>query len=290
MTGRLRQGKRIMLVVEDDPDTTSLLGMYFSGHDFEVLSAGRGADGIAAARKRLPDLVLLDIGLPDMSGYEVCAALRNSPRTSHIPIIILSEKVTLQDRVAGLESGAQDYVTKPFDLEELRLRAQNLVARSQRENLVDPRTNLPTGPWIAEQVGRARERPGWHVLECKIDSYLPFLDQNGFMAGDDVLKFTAHLLREVADQLGTPEDFLAHPTDATFLILTGAANPHAVADRITQRFNDDVLAYYGFVDREQGYMAVQNHKTGQLAPVPLMSMNVTVQAGTSSATAPSGQA
>ena len=286
MTGRLRQGKRVLLVVEDDPDTTSLLGMYFSGHDFEVLSTTRGADAIAAARKRLPDIVLLDIGLPDMSGYEVCAALRNSPRTSHIPIIVLSEKVSLQDRVAGLEAGAQDYVTKPFDLEELRLRAQNLVARSQRENLVDPRTNLPTGPWITEQVERAKERPGWHVLECRIDSYLPFLDQNGFMAGDDVLKFTAHLLREVADELGTPEDFLAHPSDAAFLILTGAADPHALAERVRTRFDDDVLAYYGFVDREQGYMAVQNHKTGQLAPVALMSMQVAIQAGAAGSAAP----
>jgi CheY-like chemotaxis protein len=281
MTGRLRQGKRrTLLVVEDDPDTASLLGMYFSGHDFEVLSAGRGADGIATARKRLPDLVLLDIGLPDMSGYEVCTALRASPRTSHIPIIILSEKVALQDRVTGLESGAQDYVTKPFDLEELRLRAQNLVARTQRENLVDPRTNLPTGPWIEEQVSRARERPGWHVLECRIDSYQPFLDQNGFMAGDDVLKAAAHLLREVSDQYGTSEDFLAHRSDSTFVILTGAADPQALAAQARVRFNEEVLAHYGFVDREQGYMAVQNHKTGQLAPVPLMSMQVTIRAGT----------
>jgi PleD family two-component response regulator len=277
MTGRLRQGKRIMLVVEDDPDTASLLGMYFAGHGFEVLAAGRGADGIATARKRLPDLVLLDIGLPDMSGYEVCADLRASPRTSHIPVIILSEKVTLKERVAGLESGAQDYVTKPFDLEELRLRAQNLVTRSQRENLVDPRTNLPTGPWIDEQLARSRERAGWHILECRIDSYQPFLDQNGFMAGDDVLKFAAHLLREVTDEFGTPEDFLAHPVDATFLILTGAANPQTLADRVRDRFNEDVLAHYGFVDREQGYLAVQNHKTGELAPVPLMSMHVTIR-------------
>jgi len=277
MTGRLRHGKRTLLVVEDDPDTVSLLGMYFSGHDFEVTAATRGADAIVSARRRQPDLVLLDIGLPDMTGFEVCAALRDSPRTSHIPIIILSERAALQDRVVGLESGAQDYVTKPFDLEELRLRAQNLVARSQRENLVDPRTSLPTGPWIEEQTARIRGRPGWHILECHIDSYQPFLDQNGFMAGDDVLKFTAHLLRDITDQHGTPEDFVAHPANATFVILTGAADPQTLAGQARERFNEDVLAHYGFVDREQGYLAVQNHKTGQLAPVPLMSLQVSIR-------------
>jgi two-component system alkaline phosphatase synthesis response regulator PhoP len=279
MTGRLRQGKRILLVVEDDPDTASLLAMYFTAHDFEVIVASRGEEGLDAARKRLPDLILLDIILPDVDGFTVGARLRASPRTSHIPIIILSEKAALQDRVTGLESGAQDYVTKPFDLEELRLRAQNLVARSQRENLVDPRTNLPTGPWIEEQLARARARPGWHVIECQIADYQPFLDQNGFMAGDDVLKFTAHLLREVTDQHGTAEDFLAHRADAVFLILTGAADPAALAEQARRRFDDEVPAYYGFVDREQGYMAVQNHRTGQLAPVPLMSMQVRILDG-----------
>jgi DNA-binding response OmpR family regulator len=204
MSGRLRQGKRLLLVVEDDPDTANLLTMYFTGRDYLVDTAARGEDAIALARRRLPDLVLLDIGLPDIDGYAVCAALRKSPRTSLIPIIILSEKVALSDRVAGLGAGAQDYVTKPFDLEELRLRVHNLVMRALRDNLVDPRTNLPTGPWIEDQLRRVRAQPGWNVLECRLEAYQPFVDQNVFVAGDDVLKYNARVFREVLDQAGTP--------------------------------------------------------------------------------------
>jgi CheY-like chemotaxis protein len=273
MTGRLRRGKRILLVVEDDPDTANLLAMFFDGHDFEVDVAARGGDGLALARKRLPDVVLLDIGLPDLDGYAVCQELRASPRTSHIPIVMLSEKTSLTDRVTGLGAGAQDYVTKPFDLEELRLRVQNLVARSLRENLVDPRTNLPTGPWIADQLERLRERPGWHVLECRIEAFEPFLDQNGFVAGDDVLKFTAGLLREATDKLGTPEDFIGHPADTTFLIMTGTTDPDGLSAHLRSRFNTEVVAHYNFLDREQGYILARG-PDGQTTPVPFMTLDV----------------
>ncbi|MCC6191595.1 MAG: response regulator [Anaerolineales bacterium] len=277
MTGRLRQGKRILLVVEDDPDTANLLSMFFGGHEFIVDVAGRGEEAVTLARRRLPDVILLDIGLPDFDGYAVCEELRQSPRTSHIPIIMLSEKTSLSDRVTGLGAGAQDYVTKPFDLEELRLRVQNLVARSLRENLVDPRTNLPTGPWIDDQLKRVRERAGWHALQCRIEAYEPFLDQNGFVAGDDVLKFAARLLREATDQLGTPEDFIGHPSTETFLILTGAAEPDALAARLRSRFNTEVVTHYNFVDRERGYI-LANGPDGQALPVPFMTLEVTTRA------------
>ncbi len=276
MTGRLRLGKRVILVIEDDPDTGNLLRMYFTGLDYEIEVAGRGQQGIELAQSRFPDLVLLDVNLPDINGNVVCETLRTSPRTSHIPIIMLSERIALSDRVAGLGAGAQDYVTKPFDLEELRLRVQNLIARSMRDNLVDPRTHLPTGAWIEDQVRRATDRPGWHVLEAHIDSFQPFLDQNGFVAGDDVLKFTAHLLRAVTDQHGTAEDFIGHAAHDTFLILTGSADAAALTAHLQARFNDEVQSHYSFMDREQGHILIRDRE-GQMTPVPLMTLQVRIK-------------
>jgi CheY-like chemotaxis protein len=273
MTSRTRQGKRVLLVIEDDPDTSSLLGMYFTGYDYDVAVAGRGEEGVDVARRRLPDVVLLDIGLPDIDGYAVCNELRASPRTSHIPIVFLSEKASANDRVAGLGAGAQDYITKPFDLEELRLRVQNLISRSLRDNLIDPRSKLPTGAWLDEQMRRGRERPGWHVLECRIAAYQPFVDQNGFMAGDDVLKFSGQLLREVVDHFGTPEDFVGHPAHNSFVILTGAADPAALAEQLQTRFNEGVQAHYSFMDREQGYLLLRG-AGGEMIQSPLMTLEV----------------
>jgi len=276
VTGRLRQGKRVLLLIEDDPDTSSLLSMYLAGHDYDVVMASRGEEGVAAARRRLPDVILLDIGLPDIDGYVVCSRLRASPRTSHIPVVFLSEKASLTDRVAGLGAGAQDYITKPFDLEELRLRVQNLISRSLRDNLVDPRSKLPTSAWLDEQLRRGRERPGWYVLECRIEAFQPFVDQHGFMAGDDVLKFTGQLLREVVDQLGTAEDFIGHPAHSTFVILTGAADAAALAAQLRARFNADVQAHYSYLDREQGYLLLRG-AGGEMVQAPLMTMSVTVK-------------
>jgi PleD family two-component response regulator len=273
MTGRLRLGKRVLLVVEDDPDTSGLISMYFAGYDYDVATTARGDEAVGLARQRLPDVVLLDIGLPGMDGYAVCQELRASPRTSYIPVIFLSEKNTLNDRVTGLEAGAQDYVTKPFDLEELRLRVQNLIARTLRDNLVDPLTRLPTGVWLDEQVQRARVQAGWHIVECGIDSFQPFVDQNGFVAGDEVIKFTGRLLRDVVDQYGTADDIVGHPAHGTFLILTRGADPATLAAHVQAQFNEDVLAHYPFSDREQGFMLLRS-ASGERVPVPLMSMAV----------------
>ena len=274
MTGRLRPaGRRLLLVIEDDPDTGSLLRMYFTGLDYDVEVATRGAEGLALAQRQYPDLVLLDVNLPDINGNEVCARLRASPRTGYLPVIMLSEKVALSDKVAGLGAGAQDYITKPFDLEELRLRVQNLVTRATRDNQVDPRTRLPTGAWMEDQARQAAGRAGWHMLEARIAAFQIFLDQTGFVAGDEVLKFTAHLLREVCDARGAADDFIGHAAHDTFLVVTGAADPAALAAEMQARFNDEVLAHYSFMDREQGFVLIRG-RDGRPTPAPLMTLEV----------------
>lgn len=272
----VRPGRRSLLVVEDDADTANLLAVYFGGFDYDVAVAARGAEALAQARRRAPDLVLLDIGLPDMDGYQVCAGLRASPRTSHLPVIFLSERTSLEDRVTGLSAGAQDYVTKPFDLDELRLRIQNLVARAAREHVVDPRTHLPTGPWTEEQRRHLRGQAGWHRLECRIDAYRPFVDLNGFVAGDNVLAFAGSVLREVLEAHGTPEDFIGHPAHDTFVVLTQVADPAALAQRLQQRFDEGVQAHYSFLDSERGFVLIRD-AGGQEVPAPLMTLQVSIR-------------
>jgi CheY-like chemotaxis protein len=271
MTGPARP--RTLLVVEDDADNSNLLRMYFAGHGYTVNVTQYGAEAIAQTLKHAPDLILLDINLPDTNGFAVCKDLHQSPRTSHIPIIFLTERASQSDRVAGLSAGAQDYIAKPYDLEELRLRVHNLIARSERENMLDPRTALPTGRMVDEQLQRLKGLPGWHVLDCRIESFRPFVDVNGFAAGDDVLKFTAHLIREVVDQAGTPQDFIGHPANDNFLLLTQAADVAALAQRLQARFNTEVKTHYAFMEVEQGYVLIRDNH-GQMVQAPLMTLNV----------------
>jgi len=276
-TGALRM--RNLLVVEDDPDTSHLLQTYFSGHGYEVAIAERGSVALENARKQPPDLVLLDIILPEaeLDGLAVCKVLRTSARTAHIPIIFLTEKATANDRLAGLSAGAQDYITKPFDLEELRLRVKNAIARAERDNLLDPRTGLPTSNILDDQIKRVAGKEGWSKIECRIDSFRPFVDLNGFAAGDDVLKFSAHLLRDLVNQAGAPDDFIGHPANDAFIILTLAPEAKALGAQIAARFNAEVKAHYSFTDREQGYVLIRD-ADGKQIQAPLMTLKVTVSA------------
>jgi len=118
-----------LLIVEDDPDTADMLRAFFEHEGYEVSSVAWGRNALEMCRTLTPDLIILDIRLPDIDGYEVCRELRSDFRTSHIPIIFLTEKHQLDDRIAGLELGAVDYITKPFDIRELRLRVRNALRR-----------------------------------------------------------------------------------------------------------------------------------------------------------------
>ena len=277
MTGTLRPGPRRLLVVEDDEDTANLLKVFFSSHNYEVRIARDGAEALAEAQRRIPEIVLLDIILPDpkLDGYAVYKALRASPRTSYVPIVFLTGKKSQAEQLTGLSMGAQDYVVKPFDLEELRLRLKNLLVRSEREHLLDPRTNLPTGRLADEQMRSVSGQPAWQVLTCRLQSFQPFVDLNGFAAGDDVLKFSAQLLQETVAELGGAQDSLAHPANDTFLILT-TGEAAALAARLQERFNAAVLVHYGFMDREQGYILLRD-AAGQRVQAPLMTLAVTVR-------------
>src|SRR5512136_2451662 len=179
-----------ILVVEDDSDISNMLRIYFSAQGYEVIVSGRGNDALERTRKQLPSVIVLDIMLPDIDGYEVCTRLRRALRTSHVPIIFLTQKDERSDRIAGLELGADDYITKPFDIEELRLRVQGAQRRAVRENLTNPTTGLPSGKLIEEQLRSLMRKKGWALLYIGISHLEPFNDKYGFVAGDEVLRFT----------------------------------------------------------------------------------------------------
>ena len=139
-----------LLIVEDDLDISNMLKIYFSAQGYNVDIASRGMEALDKTRHVMPHLIVLDIMLPDIDGYEVCRSLRISTRTSHIPVIFLTQKDERSDKLQGLELGADDYITKPFDIEELKLRVANAIARSERESLTDPQSGLPAGRLIEE--------------------------------------------------------------------------------------------------------------------------------------------
>ena len=274
--------KARLLVVEDDLDIGNMLKGYFSGLDFDVDVASRGAEALEKTRQELPDLIVLDILLPDIDGYEVCRSLRRSTRTSHIPVIFLTQKDERSDRLQGLELGADDYVTKPFDIEELKLRVVGAIRRAERENLTDPRSGLPAGRLIEEQLRRILRRDDWGLLDVRINHLEAFREVYGFVAGDNVLRFTALLLSDAAAELGSGDDFLGQAGSEDFVLITSARAAEPIRQRIKARFAAEIPAHYSFVDRGRGYVEAPN-PGGSVARISLMTLAVgVISAGTQS--------
>ncbi|HEY58020.1 MAG TPA: response regulator [Anaerolineae bacterium] len=264
-----------LLIVEDDPDIAELLKLYFSSQGYEVDVAPRGTVALEKTRQQMPHLIVLDIMLPDIDGYEVCEQLRTNVRTAHIPIIFLTQKDERSDRLRGLELGADDYITKPFDIEELRLRVQNAIMRAERERLTDPRSGLPGGRLIEDHLRRIIRESGWAMMDIRILHYDAFRDVYGFVAASDVLRFMAMLLSEVVDELGTSNDFLGHPSEENFIVITSEEAAPAVRARLKERFDKEILTHYNFIDRERGYLVLPD-ESGEETQVPLMSLAIGV--------------
>lgn len=270
------KGKSLMsngriIVVEDDFDISNMLRIYFTGQGYHVEVAPRGGDALILCRKQLPDLIVLDIMLPDMDGYAVCRELRTTARTSHIPIIFLTQRDERSDRIAGLELGADDYITKPFDIEELKLRVRSAIRANQRLNMTDPKTGLPSGRLIEEQLRELMRTNNWTLIQVGIDYLSPFSDAYGFVAADEVLRFATMMLNENVNEYGTVNDFIGHASSDTFIIVTYSNNVPTMVEKLRQRFNEDVRTHYNFMDSEQGGI---RQNDGSIAPLMKLSMGV----------------
>ena len=255
-------GTARLLVVEDDGDIANMLKIYFTGLQYDVDVANRGRDALEKTRQVLPHLIVLDIMLPDIDGYEVCRTLRTNTRTSHIPVIFLTQKDERSDKLQGLELGADDYITKPFDIEELKLRVQGAIRRAERESLTDPRSGLPAGRLIEEQLRRIIREKSWALLDLRINYFEGFKDVYGFVAGDDVLRFSAMLIGEVVDEVGTPNDFIGHAGGDNFIIITTVEAAPLIRQKIKDRFAEEVQSHDNFIDRQQGFIQVPKAEGG----------------------------
>ncbi|CAG1006753.1 MAG: response regulator [Anaerolinea sp.] len=267
--------KKRLLLIEDDVDVAEMLMTYFAAQGYEVINAPSGLDGVALARAKSPNLILLDIMLPDMDGFDVCRTLRSTLLTKHIPITFLTQRDRRADRVAGLELGADDYITKPFDMDELRLRVAAQLRRAGRESLQDPLTGLPTHDVIEDAHAALQLRDGWTHLRLDLIGFQAFRGVYGFLTADDVLAFTGLLLREVMAEFGTPDDFVGKQSETHYVIFTFASDLENLKAVIQQRFNEGVRRFYNFFDLERGYIVI-NEARDEEQFISIMRLNIQV--------------
>jgi DNA-binding response OmpR family regulator len=244
--------KPFILIVEDDPDVADMLTAYFQAQGYEVLTVNWGKDALKAGRARRPDLVILDIRLPDMDGYEIARRLRGNRRTADVPIIFLTERRARADRLHGLELGADDYITKPFDIQELRLRVRNALHRTSQSPLNNPVTNLPEAALVDERLGECLESNDWAILLVELENLDAFHEAYGFVASDDVLRAVGLMIQNSVRDLGGPNDFIGQIGPAEFLLITAPNRIPALMERIQGRLEQSLDYFYPLKDRGAG--------------------------------------
>jgi len=243
--------KPVILIIEDDLDVAEMLDAYFRVQGYEVYVANWGEDGVKACQAKHPDLVILDIRLPDIDGYEVAKRLRDNRRTASTPIIFLTEKRSRAERLQGLELGADDYITKPFDIQELRLRVRNSLQRSTLGAVTNPVTNLPEGTIVDERLSECLDSDDWAIMLVTLDNLESFREAYGFVASDDVLRAVSIMVQNSARKVGNPNDFVGHFSPSEFVVVTTPEVINDLGERIRTRLEQSLDYFYPLRDREQ---------------------------------------
>lgn len=243
--------KSKILIIEDDLDVAEMLNAYFRVQGYEVFTVNWGEDGVRSCQTVHPDLVILDIRLPDIDGYEVARRLRGDRRTSDVPIIFLTEKRDRSDRLQGLEIGADDYITKPFDVQELRLRVRNALRRVSQGSLTNPVTGLPEGGLVDEKLSEILGKDGFALLSVSIDNMDAFREAYGFVASDDVLRAISFMIMNTMRETSRPEDFLGHLDTTDFILVLQSSNLAALSQKLHARLEQSVEYFYPIRDRER---------------------------------------
>lgn len=245
----MSDSKPTILVVEDDLDVADMLNTFFRAQGYEVLTVNWGEDALRVCDTTLPDLFILDIRLPDIDGFEVARRLRANRRTREAPIIFLTEKRARKDRLQGLELGADDYITKPFDVQELKLRVRNSLRRSAPSTVINSITNLPEGALVDERLGECLTSSAWGILTISVDNLDSFREAYGFVASDDVLRATSLMLQNALKETGSPDDFLGQYSPSGFIMICTFEALEPLCERVRTRLEQALDYFYPLSDR-----------------------------------------
>jgi diguanylate cyclase (GGDEF)-like protein len=265
-----------ILIADDEPDIRVVLRTRLEQDGFTVIEARDGAEAVHLAQTESPDLIVLDVMMPEMDGVEVCNRLRASFTTRSIPVIMLTAKAGKDDRMSGLKNGANDYITKPFDLRELTQRVRNTLDWSRQQRAASPLTGLPGNHSINDEIRRRlNDSEPFALLQIDIDHFKAFNDYYGYGRGDEAIQLLARILSESVYRSGDREGFVGHIGGDDFLYTIPIAAMSRVCDEVIRVFDELIPLQYSEQDRRVGYFFGKDRR-GQLHRVPLMTLSVGV--------------
>ncbi len=272
-----------ILIIDDAVEVIKTLSALLRS-DYRVYFATDGDAGLKLAKQKKPDLILLDVMMEPMDGYEVCRRLKSDPDTSDIPVIFVTAAADTEDEKKGFEIGAADYIRKPFipvvTLARIHHHAQLSVNLKEIKRLyslaldANPITKLPGNNSIRKHI---EELLATHqarcVLYCDLDSFKSYNDKYGFAKGDDIILFTAQQMQSVAKALNIRDAFFGHVGGDDFVVTLDSAEAETYAETFIQSFDKLITQFYNKADLDNGYI-VSTNREGNLVQFPFVSISI----------------
>ena len=265
-----------ILIVDDDPDIRDVLKLTLSEENYEIIEACDGEQALSIINSKPLDLVLLDYKIPKMDGRHVCQLIKKDLLLSHLPIIMVTGKGDISDKVGGIDAGADDYVVKPFEPKELLARIRMILRRTQRDLEANPLTRLPGNVSILNELSRRLENNAlFAVCYIDLDKFKSYNDKYGFEHGDKVIRETARILIRVTQSVGNRDDFIGHIGGDDYVVITTPDIADRICKEIIENFDKTSPSFYNETDRKNGYIIAKDRQ-GVERKIPLLSISIGV--------------
>ncbi len=265
-----------ILVIDDTQFMVTLIGKVLSDVGYQVVSALSGEEALEMINSEKPDLILCDVVMTGMSGYDVLDYLRHDFRYNLIPIIMLTGQTEEEDKLKGLEKGADDYIVKPFVQRELLARVYNTLIRLERSRGCNPLTGLRGNNDIESEImERIESRKVFSVLYLDLNYFKPYNDVYGFSNGDIAIKLTADIITECTVGTGTATDFVGHVGGDDFVVICEKENAIPISEKIIEQFEIQKLSLYNDEHRDLGYIIAKD-RNGLVMHFELIGLSIAI--------------
>lgn len=265
-----------ILIVDDDPDIRDVLKLTLSEENYELFEAQDGEEALKTINSQALDLVLLDYKIPKIDGRRLCQLVKKDLLLRHLPIIMVTGKGEISDKVGGIDAGADDYIVKPFEPKELLARIRMVLRRAAADLEANPLTRLPGNVSILNELGRKLKSGSlFSVCYIDLDKFKAYNDTYGFQCGDNVIKETARILIRASHSHGNPDDFIGHIGGDDFVLITTPDKTDRLCQAIIADFEKTVPSFYSEKDRNTGFILAHDRK-GQEEKIPLLSVSIGV--------------
>jgi CheY-like chemotaxis protein len=254
-----REAPRV-LIIDDDASIRQICREVLEIGGYQVRDSGSANAALAEARRFRPDMIVLDVLMPGIDGYRCAEMLRADPAIGLAPIIFLSARSDTADKVRAFRSGAEDYMVKPFDADELLARVGKALDRQARELGASPTTQLPGADAIQAEIERRLAVGDTGAIACylDLDNLKAFNDYYGYAKANAVIRQTGDVIRHAITNNGTPGDFIGHIAGDDFVFVTSSETVDAVCRGICERFDKLIQLYYDPADRARGYIETKD--------------------------------